>query len=72
MLHGSTVDEARQGAVTVVGRLIANLGMQVVPYANLLVVPLMGLTSDPLPSVRAAATSAFAASVALLPLAQAS
>lgn len=71
MLHGSAADAARQGAVTVVGRLTANLGLQLVPYANLLVVPLMGLTSDPLPPVRAAATSAFAASVALLPLAQA-
>lgn len=71
MLHSNAPDAARQGAVAVVGRLIANLGLQLVPYANLLVVPLMGLTSDPLPPVRAAATSAFAASVALLPLAQA-
>ncbi|BDA40363.1 TATA-binding protein-associated factor 172 [Coccomyxa sp. Obi] len=70
MLHGSAADAARQGAVAVMGRLIANLGLQLVPYANLLVVPLMGLTSDPLPPVRAAGTSAFAASVALLPLAQ--
>lgn len=53
-------------------RLLDRLGMRVVPYLNLLVVPLMGLTSDSLPAVRAAATSAFAAAVALLPLAQVS
>ena len=69
-MHGSAADAARTGAVTVISRLIARLGLQLVPYTNLLVVPLMGLTSDPLPHVRAAATSAFAASVALLPLAQ--
>ncbi|KAK9916950.1 hypothetical protein WJX75_009151 [Coccomyxa subellipsoidea] len=70
MLHGSAADAARSGAVTVISGLIARLGLQLVRYTNLLVVPLMGLTSDPLPHVRAAATSAFAASVALLPLAQ--
>ena len=51
-------------------RLLDRLGMGMVPYLNLVVVPLMGLTSDPLPDVRAAATSAFAPAVALLPLAQ--
>ncbi len=50
--------------------LVSSLGLQLVPYANLLVVPLMALTSDPLADVRMAATSAFAATVALLPLAQ--
>ncbi len=50
--------------------LLERLGLGMVPYLNLVVVPLMGLTSDPLPDVRDAATSAFAAAVALLPLAQ--
>ena len=50
-------------------RLLSTLGMRMVPYLNLLVVPIMGLTSDSAPAVRASATSAFAAAVALLPLA---
>ena len=53
-----------------IGQLIANLGMKLVPFLNLLVVPLMGLTSDPQPSVRSAATAAFADAVSLLPLTQ--
>ena len=52
------------------GELVSHMGLQLVPYANLLVVSLMALTSDPLADVRMAATSAFAATVALLPLAQ--
>ena len=51
-------------------QLLNTLGMTMVPYLNLLVVPIMGLTSDSAAAVRAAATSAFAAAVALLPLAQ--
>lgn len=63
---------AKSVALQMLQRLLDRLGMTVVPYLNLLVVPLMGLTSDSLPAVRAAATSAFAAAVALLPLAQVS
>ncbi len=51
-------------------RLLDRLEMRIVPYLNLVVVPLMGLTSDSAPAVRGAATSAFASAVALLPLAQ--
>ena len=61
---------AKAGALQMLQRLLDRLGMGMVPYLNLVVVPLMGLTSDPLPDVRAAATSAFAGAVALLPLAQ--
>ena len=39
-------------------------------YTQLLVVPLMARMSDPLPAVRRAASPAFAALVALLPLVQ--
>lgn len=70
MLQGSAPETARLGAVGMTKRLIAKLGVQMVPYINLLVVPLMGLSSDAQPPVRAAATAAFAAAVALLPLAQ--
>lgn len=41
------------------------------PYLQLLVVPLMARMSDPLPPVRSTAAPAFAAIVALVPLAQA-
>ena len=70
LLRGGAPDAARSGGVAVLGALVARLGLQMVPYANLLVVPLMALTSDPCADVRTAATSAFAATVALLPLAQ--
>ena len=61
---------AKSGALGMLQRLLSGLGMGMVPYLNLLMVPFMGLTSDPAPAVRAAATSAFAAAVALLPLSQ--
>ena len=62
--------DAEPGALQMMQRLLNTLGMRMVPYLNLLVVPIMGLTSDSAPAVRAAATSTFAAAVALLPLAQ--
>lgn len=70
LLQGQASDNARSGSVHMIGQLIANLGMKLVPFLNLLVVPLMGLTSDPQPSVRSAATAAFADAVSLLPLTQ--
>ncbi len=70
LLRGDAPGAARSGAVHMVGALIASLAIKLVPFLNLLVVPLMGLTSDPLPGVRAAATAAFADAVSLLPLAQ--
>ena len=69
-LAGAAPDAARSGSVACLGALVAQLGLQLVPFVNLVVVPLMRLTSDPLPGVRAAATSVFASAVALLPLAQ--
>ena len=69
-LAGSAPDGARSGSAACLGALVAQLGLQLVPFVNLVVVPLMRLTSDPMPGVRASATSAFASAVALLPLAQ--
>ena len=43
---------------------------RLVPYLQLVVVPLMARMSDPLAPVRAMAAPAFAAIVALVPLAQ--
>eukprot|EP00887_Chlorella_sp_A99_P001519 scaffold8.g1519.t1 len=50
--------------------LLRELGLRLVPYALLAVVPLMGRMSDPLPTARALAARAFAGVVALLPLVQ--
>ena len=65
-----SAQKAKSGALHMLQLLLDRLGMRMVPYLNLLVVPIMGLTSDSAPAVRAGATSAFAAAVALLPLAQ--
>lgn len=65
-----SVQDAKSGALHMLQQLLSALGMKMVPYLNMLVVPIMGLTSDSAPAVRATAISAFAAAVALLPLAQ--
>ena len=70
LLPALSVQDAKSGALHILQYLLNTLGMKMVPYLNLLVVPLMGLTSDSSPAVRATSTSAFAAAVALLPLAQ--
>ena len=46
------------------------LAERLVPYLQLVVVPLLARMSDPLPPVRTTAAPAFAAIVALVPLAQ--
>lgn len=53
-----------------VDALVKGLGTAIVPYLLLLVVPVMGRMSDPVPEVRQLATATFAPIVALLPLAQ--
>lgn len=53
-------------------RLICCGAVRLVPYLQLLVVPLLGRMSDPLPAVRRLAAPAFASIVALVPLAQVS
>lgn len=70
LLSGSAPPHARQGAVQMVDALVKGLGTAIVPYLLLLVVPVMGRMSDPLPEVRQLATATFAPIVALLPLAQ--
>lgn len=46
------------------------MGLGLVPYALLVVVPLMGRMSDAQPLARALAARTFASVVALMPLAQ--
>lgn len=49
---------------------MSRLGLALVPYSLLVVVPLMGRMSDAQPLARALAARSFAAVVALMPLAQ--
>lgn len=70
LLGSSAGAPARQGAVSMVGALVRQLGTGLVPYLLLVLVPLMGRMSDSEAAVRQAATATFAPVVALLPLAQ--
>ncbi|KAL9268603.1 TATA-binding protein-associated factor BTAF1-like protein [Drosera capensis] len=61
---------ARQGAGMLVYLLVQGLGIELVPYATCLVVPLLRCMSDSESSVRQSVTRSFAALVPLLPLAR--
>jgi TATA-binding protein-associated factor len=58
----------RAGTVEALHCLAEGLGLAVVPYIVLLVVPVLGAMSDHEPQVRLLATSTFAALVRLMPL----
>ncbi|KAJ9524538.1 hypothetical protein QJQ45_024108, partial [Haematococcus lacustris] len=60
----------RLGAVQISAALVVQLGVRLVPYAVLLVVPLLKCMSDALPGVRQQASACFGSLVAILPLAQ--
>ncbi|KAJ8627928.1 hypothetical protein MRB53_021235 [Persea americana] len=70
MLGDSSSVHARQGAGMLVNLLVRGLGVELVPYAPLLVVPLLGCMSDCDHTVRQSVTHSFAALVPLLPLAR--
>lgn len=70
MLGDMTSVHARQGAGMLVSLLVQGLGVELVPYAPLLVVPLLRCMSDCDHSVRQSVTHSFAALVPLLPLAR--
>ncbi|XP_051151489.1 TATA-binding protein-associated factor BTAF1 isoform X2 [Andrographis paniculata] len=70
MLGDMVSVHARQGAGMLVSLLVQGLGLELVPYAPLLVVPLLRCMSDCNPSVRQSVTHSFAALVPLLPLAR--
>ncbi|KNA20109.1 hypothetical protein SOVF_055380 [Spinacia oleracea] len=70
MLGDTASVPARQGAGMLIGLLVQGLGMELVPYAPLLVVPLLRCMSDSDASVRQSVTRSFAALVPLLPLAR--
>lgn len=56
------------GALVALRHLISALGLRLVPYVLLLVVPLIGRMSDPCPLARSLASACFASVVALVPL----
>lgn len=70
MLDGGAPDASRLGAVVALRQLVTALGLKMVPYVQLAVIPLLGRMSDAHPEVRAVASSTFASVVALMPLAQ--
>lgn len=70
MLEDMTSVHARQGAGMLISLLVQGLGVELVSYAPLLVVPLLKCMSDSDQSVRQSVTHSFAALVPLLPLAR--
>lgn len=58
----------RQGAIEAISCVIERLGMAVVPYVVLLVVPVLGRMSDQCEDVRLMATYCFATLIRLMPL----
>ncbi|KAF8402447.1 hypothetical protein HHK36_013403 [Tetracentron sinense] len=70
MLGDTTSVHARQGAGMLISLLVQGLGVELVPYARLLVVPLLRCMSDCDHAVRKSVTHSFAALVPLLPLAR--
>lgn len=70
MLGEMTSVHARQGAGMLITLLVQGLSVELVPYAPLLVVPLLRCMSDCDHSVRQSVTRSFAALVPLLPLAR--
>ncbi|KAK9093560.1 hypothetical protein Syun_028471 [Stephania yunnanensis] len=70
MLGDRSCIYGRQGAGMLLCLLVQGLGVELVPYAPLLVVPLLRCMSDSDPAVRQIVTHSFAALVPLLPLAR--
>lgn len=70
MLADASSVHARQGAGMLISFLVQGLGVELVPYAPLLVVPLLRCMGDCDQSVRQSVTHSFATLVPLLPLAR--
>ncbi|XP_017885748.1 TATA-binding protein-associated factor 172 [Ceratina calcarata] len=64
----SELDSVRQGAAEALACLVEGLGVNIVPYAVLFMVPLLGRMSDQNQAVRLACSATFATLVQLLPL----
>ncbi|KAG7202453.1 hypothetical protein KM043_018752 [Ampulex compressa] len=68
LITPTEVDSIRQGAAEALACLVESLGVHVVPYAVLFMVPLLGRMSDQNQAVRLACSATFATLVQLLPL----
>jgi len=62
------VDSIRQGATEALTCVVESLGVRVIPYAVLFMVPLLGRMSDQNQAVRLVCSATFATLVQLLPL----
>ncbi|KAF6253887.1 SNF2 family N-terminal domain-containing protein [Scenedesmus sp. NREL 46B-D3] len=69
LLDGTTPMQSRLGGVELMATLMLQLQRQLVPYAVMLVVPLLRRMSDAVPAVRRKAALCFGSLTALLPLA---
>lgn len=58
----------RQGAIEAIACLVEQMGMNIIPFIVLLVIPVLGRMSDTNESVRLAATQCFATLIRLMPL----
>lgn len=58
----------KQGAVEAIACIIEQLGLEIVPYIVLLIVPMLGRMSDQNESIRLLATHSFASLIRLMPL----
>lgn len=68
LIGPNEVSIRRQGASEALASLVEKLGVRIVPYAVLFMVPLLGRMSDPNEDVRLICSSTFATLVQLLPL----
>jgi len=58
----------RQGAIEALACLVEQMGMSIIPYIVLLVIPVLGRMSDTNEPVRLVATQSFATLIRLMPL----
>lgn len=68
MLGAIDREQMRQGAIEAVACLVEQMGMKIIPYIVLLVIPVMGRMSDVNEPVRLVATQSFATLIRLMPL----
>lgn len=68
LLSSPNNEAARQGAVECIACVIESLGLKVVPYIVLLIVPMLARMSDQCEHVRLLATHCFAQLIQLMPL----
>uniref|UniRef100_A0A0N8BMP5 TATA-binding protein-associated factor n=1 Tax=Daphnia magna TaxID=35525 RepID=A0A0N8BMP5_9CRUS len=68
MLGAIDREHMRQGAIEAVAYMVEQMGMSIIPFIVLLVIPVLGRMSDTDQSVRLVATQSFATLIRLMPL----